>query len=147
MLVRAIKFRVRCGDRRFRSRRCCGGPKVLALLAEMPFCRCNGFWEMFADEFSRQPRPGGKVAGFDGFEPGGLGWAEEGTVQVGYEVGLIAHFVDVVGVLAGEHAVWWSSGGESARKCFGHWRGGEADVPEAVAMIAIAESLVDTVAS
>ena len=139
MLVRATKVRVRFGDWRFWWRGCCGGPKVLALLSEMPFGHCNGFREIFGDEFSRQPRPGGKIAGFDGFEPGGLGWAEAGTVQVGNEVRLVAHLVDVVGVLGGEHAVRWSSGGKSTRKCFGHWGSGEADVPEAVVVVSIAK--------
>jgi hypothetical protein len=60
-------------------------------------------------------------------------------VQVGYEVALVAHLLDVVGVLAVEHAVWWSSGGEGTGKFVGHLRGREADVPEALAVIAIAE--------
>jgi hypothetical protein len=89
-------------------------------LSEMPFGRCNGFWEMFGDEFSRQSRPDGKISGVDGFEPGGLDWAEAGTVQVGYKVALVAHLVDVVGVLAVEYAAWWSSGGEGTGKVFGH---------------------------
>jgi hypothetical protein len=75
---------------------------------------------MFGDEFSRQSRPDGKISGVDGFEPGGLDWAEAGTVQVGYKVALVAHLVDVVGVLAVEYAAWWSSGGEGTGKVFGH---------------------------
>jgi hypothetical protein len=43
MLVRAVEFRSHFGDGRFRSERCCGGPKVLVFLSEMPFCRSNGF--------------------------------------------------------------------------------------------------------
>jgi hypothetical protein len=111
---------------------------------EMPFGGCNGLREMFAEELSRQPRPSGKIAGVDGFEPSGLGWAEAGTtVQVGNLVALVAHLVDIVGVLADEHVMCWRSGREGARKWCGHWRVGEADVPEAVVVIAVAAELAD----
>ena len=146
MLEREVEFRVQYGDGRFWSQGCGGGSEVLALLPEMPFGRCNGLREMFVDELSRQPRPSGKIAGVDSFEPSGLGWAEADTVQVGDKVALVAHLVDIVGVLADEHVVCWRSGEESARKWCGQWRVGEADVPEAVVVIAVAVELVDAIA-
>jgi hypothetical protein len=67
-------------------------------------------------------------------------------VQVGDKVALVAHLVYLVGVLADEHVVCWRSGGENARKWCGQWRVGEADVPEAFVVIAVAVELADAIA-